>query len=327
MNTCRYISTHYAQFKMDLKTRVNIDRAKATNYMIPVWWDDKTSFKQSDLGIPVVMAPDSSELGYSVYALSVDASTVGASPAGAGASEWRLVESIEFMYMFHAYIEKLQAALVTAEKIEALEIRTSKLEVLQGAKVGGFGIGNGRIGIVQSGDNPTSDGLSIYNDMIKFSEGSNSVFLGVNVAPGVLGMPIMGTFRHGGQGDKVGLYFDIYGSEPAFWDGSSRDVALKINRGVIEGFRPNGAKIKLTSSGYTIGKETIVIIFTTENYTVRLPADPEPWEYKQICGVNNQNYTLHGNGKYIWSEYNGDQISMAFSTGLMVYDGTKWRYM
>lgn len=122
---------------MDLRLRINIELAKPTNYLILGNWSDQMSYKLSDAGVPVVRVPDGTSLGYSVYALNVAESTVGASPSGAGSSEWRLVESAEFIYMQQAYIERLQAAIVTAEKIESMMIRTSNIEILEGAIVKG----------------------------------------------------------------------------------------------------------------------------------------------------------------------------------------------
>jgi hypothetical protein len=122
---------------MIITGRVNIKVAEATNYLILGYWSDKISYKLSGAGIPVVIVPDGTSLGYSVYSLKVNESTTGASPSGSGSNEWRLVESAEFVYMQQAYIERLQAAIVTAERIEALKIRTSNIEILEGAIVGG----------------------------------------------------------------------------------------------------------------------------------------------------------------------------------------------
>lgn len=108
---------------MEISARVNIELAKATNYLILGNWSDQMSYKLSDAGVPVVRVPDGTSLGYSVYALNVAESTVGASPAGAGSSEWRLVESAEFIYMQQAYIERLQ---------------------FESARGGGFEVENGR---------------------------------------------------------------------------------------------------------------------------------------------------------------------------------------
>ena len=85
------------------------------NYLILGWWSDEISYKLSDAGIPVVKVPDASSLGYSVYKLVGGSSTIGTSPAGS--SEWELVESAEFIYMQDAYIEHLQAIIVTAKMV------------------------------------------------------------------------------------------------------------------------------------------------------------------------------------------------------------------
>ncbi len=105
-----------------------------TNYLILGWWSPTTSYKLSDAGIPVVKVADGTAAGYSAYKLITAASTTDLIPPNA---EWQLVESVEFLYMQDAYIERLQAALVTAEKIESLMIRTSNIEILNGAIVGG----------------------------------------------------------------------------------------------------------------------------------------------------------------------------------------------
>lgn len=126
---------------MRVTARVNIELAKSTNYIPMGFWEATTDYYLSDLGIPFVKRPDGSTLGYSVFALNVQQATKGSWIA----SEWRLIESAEFMYMQEAYIEHLQAELITAQKIESLLIRTGNLEVLNGAKIAGMGIENDNI--------------------------------------------------------------------------------------------------------------------------------------------------------------------------------------
>jgi hypothetical protein len=190
----------------------------------------------------------------------------------------------------------------------------------------GWEFTTGRIGKVQSPtSNPTNNGLSLYDSFIKFSESGASVFIGTNVAPAVLGMPIMARFIHTNPDiAKIGMYFDIAGSDTSFWDGSSNNVAIRINRGVVSGLRLNGVNHNLTSYGYTIGSETVVAIYNTQNYVVKLPANPEAWEFKWITSVNNIAFTLHGNGKNIWSPYQGLVASLLFNKGVIVYTGREW---
>lgn len=113
------------------------------NYLMPVWWDEDVVFTKTPYGVPTVKVEDGSTLGFSVYALLTDTSTAGLSPAAS--PEWGLLESSEYMFILDAYIERLQAALVTAEKIESMKIRTQNIEVLNGSKLGDLIIENGEI--------------------------------------------------------------------------------------------------------------------------------------------------------------------------------------
>lgn len=112
-----------------------------TNYIPMGFWSATTDYYLSDLGIPFVKRPDGSTLGYSVFSLNVQQATKGSWIT----SQWRLLESAEFIYMQDAYIEKLQAELITAEKIESLNIKTGNLEVLDGAKLGSLLVAGGEI--------------------------------------------------------------------------------------------------------------------------------------------------------------------------------------
>ena len=202
---------------------------------------------------------------------------------------------------------------------------TGTINALSGT-IAGWNISSGRIGKVQTSTGlPTATGLSLYDSFIKFSDADSSVFLGTNVLPASSGMVGMGRITNTNSNiRKIGMYFDMAGADTGFWDGSSNNIAMYINRGVIAGAKFNGVNHNLGASGYTIGKETIVCIYTTQNYTVRLPSNPEPWEFKWLFGINNNNYTLSGNGKNIWSPFSGSVSSMTFGSGVVVYTGQQW---
>lgn len=325
---------------MKVTARVNIELDKPSNYIPMGFWNATTDYYLSDLGIPFVKRPDGSTLGYSVYALNVQQATKGSWIT----SQWRLLESAEFLYMQAAYIERIQfetamgggfeigSGLFQSVKKDALG---DPLIILNGttgyvkAETGvlaGWEFTKGRIGKTQTGTGtPTSTGLALYDDFIKFSDSESSVFLGTNVLPASTGMVGMGRITNSNANiRKIGLYFDMAGADTSFWDGSSNNIAIYINRGVIAGAKFNGVNKNLTSAGYTIGKETVVCIYTTANYTVRLPANPEVWEFKWIFGMNNQNYTLSGNGKNIWSPFVGSVASLTFGSGMLVYTGQEW---
>jgi hypothetical protein len=110
-----------------------------TNYLIMGWWNESIEYRLSDAGIPVVKRPLLSS--FTVHKLIVPQSTSGVFDT----DEWEEVSNVEFIYMQNAYIERLQAQIVTADIIESLLIKTSKLEVLNGAKIGNFQIDNGRL--------------------------------------------------------------------------------------------------------------------------------------------------------------------------------------
>lgn len=94
-----------------------------TNYIPMGWWNSGVTYSKTDLGIPLVKKEDGTALGYSVYTLKVSAST----PGSFILSEWDLVESADFIYMQQAYIERLQAEIVTAQKINTLDLSANNI--------------------------------------------------------------------------------------------------------------------------------------------------------------------------------------------------------
>ncbi len=118
---------------MRVTARVNIELAKSANYIPMGFWvkpvanDPKKPFYRiTDLGIPMVKVPDGTSLGYSVYVLNVDVSNA-TSPAAAGNTQWKLIDTMELVYIQQAFIERLWAQMLIAE----------------GAEIGGFEIKNG----------------------------------------------------------------------------------------------------------------------------------------------------------------------------------------
>lgn len=123
---------------MKVTARINIELDKATNYIPMGWFDTNQTYYLSDVGIPMIKVSDSTALGYSIFVLNVATSLPGT--WANRKVNWKLVESAEFIYMQQAYIERLQAELVTADRIEALNIKTGNLEVIDGAKIAGLDI-------------------------------------------------------------------------------------------------------------------------------------------------------------------------------------------
>lgn len=135
---------------MKVTARVNIELAKSANYIPMGFWRapdgsaTKPYYRITDIGIPMVKRPAGTSLGYTVWVLNVDVSNATA-PDAAGNTQWKLIDSLEIIYAQNAYIERLQTEIITAQYIESLLIKTSNLEVLNGAKIGDFQINNGRL--------------------------------------------------------------------------------------------------------------------------------------------------------------------------------------
>ena len=86
------------------------DGKDGVNYLIMGWWSESVHYKLTDAGIPVVKVKDTSPDKFSVYKLMALQSTLGTFIV----SEWEKVKSADFVYMQEAYIEHLQAELITA---------------------------------------------------------------------------------------------------------------------------------------------------------------------------------------------------------------------
>ena len=112
------------------------DGKDGVNYLIMGWWSASVHYKLTDAGIPVVKVEDTSPDKFSVYKLTALQSTLGTFIV----SEWEKVKSADFVYMQDAYIERLQAVVITAEYISSILIKTGNLEVLSGAKIAGLNI-------------------------------------------------------------------------------------------------------------------------------------------------------------------------------------------
>jgi hypothetical protein len=322
---------------MIITGRVNITLNKATNYLILGDWSDKISYKLSDAGIPVVKVPDSTKPGYSVYSLKVKESTVGASPLGAGSSEWERATNEEFIYMQQAYIERLQAAIVTAESIQALTITTGKLTVTDGAKIGVFVINNSNNLLATSGtdEDPGDDSMLLSASLIRFLGKYSSVFIGADTYPGTGGGSVLATHRievnrniddpfpHG----NVGHYFSVEGEKALDDDGSqySGNHALYIAKGDIAGVRFRTRRVSGTRNLSAMDTNVIV---TANNAVIWLPNNPEDGQMYWI-NPNGFSATIRST-QNIWDNSGNIGTSHSISGrvwNFYLYDRTNSRWL
>lgn len=110
-----------------------------SNKIIMGWWSATISYKMSEAGIPVVKVDDGVG-GFDVYELKVATATTGAIPSGStGLTEWNQVSSVEFIYMQDAYVENLQAQLISTVTVNLKEegsaIVTAGISGVQGTNM------------------------------------------------------------------------------------------------------------------------------------------------------------------------------------------------
>ena len=139
------------------------DGKDGVNYLIMGWWSASVHYKLTDAGIPVIKVEDDSHDGFSVYKLTALQSTLGVFIA----SEWEKVKSADFVYMQDAYIEHLQAIMVTAKTLRTdsegarTEIDTEGIKVFNALSIMNirFGLKNG-YAVMEYYDN---DGKLLYD--------------------------------------------------------------------------------------------------------------------------------------------------------------------
>jgi len=200
--------------------------------------------------------------------------------------------------------------------------------------IGGFTITSNRIGVVQTGDNPTNSGMALYNDFIKFSDSQSAVFLGTNVLPSTTGTTALARLEstHSGITKKYGLIINVSGADSYF--GGNNNVAIALEKGVIDRLRWQ-IKAKNASSGsHLFSDETEVVLYLqNSSYYVSLPAQPEVGEIKIVTRVNAFNVQVRGNGNEIlYHIYDSTSTSVFFGPDYEIksrslifrWDGNCW---
>lgn len=149
------------------------DGKDGSNFLIFDFWDATIEYEITIAGVPVVKRADNTQPKFTAYKLIVPKSTKGTFVS----SEWKAIETVDFMFMQEAYIRHLQAKLITAERIEALDIRTSNLEVIDGAKIGWFDIQNGGLTANVSRMEHLPSGVYVQvNSSVRLSTGGLTVY-------------------------------------------------------------------------------------------------------------------------------------------------------
>ena len=187
--------------------------------------------------------------------------------------------------------------------------------------------------MAQSGDNPTNNGMALYNEFIKFSNNQSSVFLGTNVLPGSSGTTALArlTSTYADNIKKYGLIINVSGANSYF--GGNNNVAISIEKGVIDRLRWQ-IRAKTASSGsHVFTDETEVVLYLqNSSYYVALPASPEVGEIKIVTRVNDFNVQVRGNGNEIMETVSAASTSIFFGPSYTIkakslifrWDGNYW---
>ncbi|HBG40438.1 MAG TPA: hypothetical protein DDW85_03355 [Porphyromonadaceae bacterium] len=153
------------------------------------------------------------------------------------ANEFRFVAT-DFLFTDDAVIERLQSALITAEKIESLMIRTANIEILEGAIIKGTLDGvSGTFQKLESKEYPNAY-VSFYNNQIDIGNGLRS--LGdVDIWPGhnlILGSGVIKGFginciRTATNGYTIPEYMNA-----VIYTGSTNGANIYLPAGVPAGY-------------------------------------------------------------------------------------------
>jgi len=143
--------------------------------------------------------------------------------------------------------------------------------------IGGWTLGNYRIGKTQDPNQPaTYDGLALYDDFIKFSNGAAAAFIGSNVLPASTGATAVGRFEnkiYNPYGTNYGIFIDT--------ENANRNVAITakgdiLSDGLVVGHKltemwPGTDQILIIGYNSEVN-DTIITRFTYTNSAVGLPS-------------------------------------------------------
>lgn len=143
--------------------------------------------------------------------------------------------------------------------------------------IGGWTLGNYRIGKTQDpNQSATYDGLALYDDFIKFSNGAAAAFIGSNVLPASTGATAVGRFEnkiYNPYGTNYGIFIDT--------ENANRNVAITakgdiLSDGLVVGHKltemwPETDQILIIGYNSEVN-DTIITRFTYTNSAVGLPS-------------------------------------------------------
>lgn len=205
--------------------------------------------------------------------------------------------------------------------------------VAESGSIGGFQIGDGRIGSISGPNDPDpNNGMSLYDSFIKFSEKSSNpivdvnVFMGTNVFPATTGATCMARFESWRAdnlfGYNIGLLIDVRGGQ--------QNEAIRIENGYVSGLAYKTLRVNAST---TIDHSVMYVsCYNTSEITITLPAvmpGGAEGNFVIVRRNNSANVKVNGNGAQILRGSASLETSVGEGLGdaaLFLWDGQYWLY-
>lgn len=251
-------------------------------------------------------------------------------PSGVAASEGR----IRF-WAGKPFSERYDAPTKILEggKLISSEAEIKGEIVAESGSIGGFQIGDGRIGSISGPNDPDpNNGMSLYDSFIKFSEKSSNpivdvkVFMGTNVFPATTGATCMARFESWRDdnlfGYNIGLLIDVRGGR--------QNEAIRIKNGCVSGLAYKTLRVNAST---TIDHSVMYVsCYNTSEITITLPAvvpGGAEGSFVIVRRNNSANVKVNGNGAQILRGSASLETSVGEGLGdaaLFLWDGQNWLY-
>lgn len=205
--------------------------------------------------------------------------------------------------------------------------------VAESGSIGGFQIGSGRIGSIFDPNDPNpTNGMSLYDSFIKFSEKSSNpivdvnVFMGTNVFSATTGATCMARFESWRDdnmfGYNIGLLIDVRGGQ--------QNEAIRIENGYVSGLAYKTLRI---SASTTIDHSVMYVsCYNTSEITITLPAvvpGGAEGNFVIVRRNNSANVKVNGNGARILRKSTSLETNVGEGLGdaaMFLWDGQYWIY-
>lgn len=212
---------------------------------------------------------------------------------------------------------------------------TGKITATSGI-IGGFKIGSDRIGVADS--NMSYNGLSLYNNFMKFRSGRYLAAIGASIPAPTTAFRGCARFENNeiksntDVTDNIGIYVKATGC-PEVYSDVGKNIALDIENGhirmindsIINGF---GLNVRVVSSSTTLtNKDDIIITTASSDITITLPSNrPAAKKGKMYwirkCGTGN--ITLRGTIMVEADTTTNSDVIKKGAMQVLIWSGSYW---